>query len=169
MINIKTIRQVFSGVLCIWLITLFVVDVVDAAETIKTVSCEGQYKHHLQGVCRDGEGNLHWSFTTALVKSDAKGKVVKKIEVASHHGDLCHVAGRIYVAVNYGSFNDPAGNANNEVIVYDARTLEETDRFKTPEVRHGAGGIAFHDGKFLVVGGLPDAVQENYLYEFQIY
>ncbi|MBT4694520.1 MAG: hypothetical protein HOB73_14370, partial [Planctomycetaceae bacterium] len=71
------------------------------------MACEGRYKHHLQGVCRDGQGSLFWSFTTALVKSDAEGKVVKKIEVASHHGDLCHVAGRIYVAVNYGKFNDP--------------------------------------------------------------
>ena len=30
----------------------------------------------------------------------------------------------------------------------------------------GAGGIAVHDGKFLVVGGLPDAVNENYAYEY---
>ena len=168
MINMKMIRQLVSGVLCAWLIASFAVDVVDAVDTKKTVACEGQYKHHLQGVCRDGQGSLYWSFTTALVKSDGKGKLVKKIEVASHHGDLCHVAGRIYVAVNYGSFNDPAGNANNEVIVYDAQTLVETDRFKTPEVKHGAGGIAFHDGKFLVVGGLPDAVQENYLYEYDM-
>jgi hypothetical protein len=37
---------------------------------------------------------------------------------------------------------------------------------KTPEVFHGAGGIALHDGKFLVVGGLPLGVNENYVYEY---
>ena len=35
-----------------------------------------------------------------------------------------------------------------------------------PKLVHGAGGIAYHDGKFIVVGGLPDEVDENYLYEY---
>ena len=44
--------------------------------------------------------------------------------------------------------------------------MEELARHKTPQVKHGAGGIAHHDGKFIVVGGLPDGVEENYLYEY---
>lgn len=164
--TMRWLRWLIVSALCTWLMTLLVVENVAAAEDAGTVVCEGRYKHHLQGVCRDQEGSLYWSFTTTLVKTDAQGRVVKKIEVANHHGDLCHVEGKLYVAVNYGRFNDPAGNADNEVIVYDARTLEETARYKTPEVKHGAGGIAFHAGKFLVVGGLPDGVQENYLYEY---
>ncbi|MEO6808774.1 MAG: hypothetical protein ABI353_06650, partial [Isosphaeraceae bacterium] len=43
---------------------------------------------------------------------------------------------------------------------------KELKRYKTPEVVHGAGGIATHDGKFLVVGGLTVDVKENYLYEY---
>jgi hypothetical protein len=31
---------------------------------------------------------------------------------------------------------------------------------------HGAGGMAFHGGKFFVVGGLPPGVNENYVYEY---
>ncbi|MCA9004454.1 MAG: hypothetical protein KDA70_04205, partial [Planctomycetaceae bacterium] len=33
-------------------------------------------------------------------------------------------------------------------------------------VTFGAGGIACHAGKFIVVGGLPKGVNENYLYEY---
>ena len=162
----KTMRCLVISTLCTLMMPLFAIDDATAADTLETIVCEGRYKHHLQGVCRDEKGDLYWSFTTTLVKTDAQGRLMKKIEVASHHGDLCHLDGKIYVAVNYGRFNDPAGNANNEVIVYDAASLEESGRYKTPEVTHGAGGIAFHAGKFLVVGGLPEGVQENYLYEY---
>ncbi len=49
--------------------------------------------------------------------------------------------------MNLGKFNDPKGNADSWVYVYD-------------------GGIAVRDGKFLVVGGLPEGVTENYAYEY---
>ncbi|WP_153559285.1 Kelch repeat-containing protein [Roseimaritima sediminicola] len=129
------------------------------------VSCEGTYKHHLQGVCTD-EQSIYWSFTTTLVKSDMQGKVQAKIPVVNHHGDLCCHDGKLYVAVNLGKFNDPEGNADSWVYVYDAETLEELARHETQEVFHGAGGIGYRDGRFFVVGGLPDGVQENYVYEY---
>lgn len=31
---------------------------------------------------------------------------------------------------------------------------------------HGAGGIGYRQGHFFVVGGLPDGIQENYVYEY---
>lgn len=46
--------------------------------------------------------------------------LVRKIPVANHHGDLCFHDGKVYVAVNLGKFNDPAGNAGSWVYVYDA-------------------------------------------------
>ncbi|MCX6915199.1 MAG: hypothetical protein NT167_19505 [Verrucomicrobia bacterium] len=52
------------------------------------------------------------------------------------------------------------------MFVYDADTLAELTRHRVPEVVHGAGGIGYHDGKFIVVGGLPVGVKENYLYEY---
>lgn len=130
------------------------------------IACEGRYQHHLQGVCRDGQGNLFWSFTTALVKTDAAGHRKRQIPVENHHGDLCFHDGKIYVAVNLGRFNDPAGNADSWVYVYRADDLTEVARHPVPQVFHGAGGIAFGPRTFLVVGGLPDGVQENYLYEY---
>jgi hypothetical protein len=86
--------------------------------------------------------------------------------VADHHGDLCFREGKVYVAVNLGKFNDPDGNADSWVYVYDANDLSYLARHPTPEVFHGAGGIAYHDGEFLVVGGLPDAVAENHAYAY---
>jgi len=129
------------------------------------VLCEGTYQHHLQGVCTD-EKAIYWSFTTTLVKTDMEGALLKKIPVANHHGDLCFHEGKLYVAVNLGEFNDAEGNADSWVYVYDAESLKELARHETQEVFHGAGGIGYRDGRFFVVGGLPDAVEENYVYEY---
>lgn len=132
----------------------------------RSISCEGSYRHHLQGICTNGKNALYWCFTTTLVKTDVAGSVLKKVPVGNHHGDLCHHAGKVYVAVNFGNFNDPLGNADSWVYVYDALDLTLLAKHPTPEVFHGAGGIAYGAGKFIVVGGLPDGVRENYLYEY---
>lgn len=129
------------------------------------VICEGTYKHHLQGVCTD-EKAIFWSFTTSLVKTDMEGKRLKQVPVANHHGDLCFHDGKLYVAVNLGKFNDSEGNADSWVYVYDAENLKELARHETQEVFHGAGGIGYRDGHFFVVGGLPEDVEKNYVYEY---
>lgn len=131
----------------------------------RDVTCAGGYRHHLQGVCIDHEA-IYWSFTTTLVKTDVEGEVLVSVPVANHHGDLCHVHGRIYVAVNLGRFNDPAGKADSWVYVYDAASLAEVARHEVQEVFHGAGGIGVRGGHFFVVGGLPAGVEENSVYEY---
>lgn len=136
------------------------------ASQFSSVQCEGTYPHHLQGVCTDEREGIFWCFTTQLVKTDVTGKVVKQVPVANHHGDLCYHDGNLYVAVNLGKFNDPQGNADSWVYVYDANDLSLLARHKTPQVTHGAGGIACHANKFLVVGGLPTGIEENYAYEY---
>lgn len=138
-----------------------------AAETprYRAVACQGAYPHHLQGIAVDA-GAVFWSFTTTLVKTDASGKVLKKTAVANHHGDLCRHGGKLYVAVNLGEFNNPQGKADSWVYVYDTESLRELERHAVPEVFYGAGGIGFRDGHFFVVGGLPDGVPENYVYEY---
>jgi hypothetical protein len=130
------------------------------------VACEGDYKNHLQGVCTNGNDAVYWSFTTDLVKTDRKGRVQKKVPVVSHHGDLCFHDDKLFVAVNLGSFNDPKGNADSWVYVYDAESLKFLSKHETPEVFHGAGGIGVMADHFYVVGGLPDGVEENYVYEY---
>lgn len=135
-----------------------------AAKEAEGIECEGSYPYHVQGVCADGKGALFWSFTTVLVKTAGNGSVIKKIAVENHHGDLCFHDGRIYVAVNLGQFNRPAGQADSWVYVYRADDLALVSRHEVPEVVHGAGGMEYHDGKFIVVGGLPEGTDENYAY-----
>ena len=137
-----------------------------AARRFHSVACEGVYPRHLQGVCTNDRDAIYWSFTDVLVKTGLDGKVAKKIPVANHHGDLCHVDGKIHVAVNLGQFNQPAGKADSWVYVYDAETLEEHARHETPQVVHGAGGMAYRNGHFFVIGGLPPGTNENYVYEY---
>ena len=132
----------------------------------KAAVCEGHYSQHLQGVCTDNRNAIYWSFTNTLVKTDSAGKLIEKVPVACHHGDLCYVAGKVYVAVNLGKFNRPAGQADSWVYVYDAVTLVETARHKVAEAVHGAGGIAWAEGHFFVVGGLPAGIKENYVFEY---
>jgi hypothetical protein len=50
--------------------------------------------------------------------------------------------------------------------VYDAKDLKLLAKHRTLEVVHGAGGIARKGKGFLVVGGLPKGVEENYAYEY---
>ena len=144
---------------------LLLVAALSTASIPQTVSCEGTYPKHLQGVCVDNEF-IYWCFTTELVKTDRSGKRLKQIPVADHHGDMCLHAGKLYVAVNLGRFNDPLGNANSWVYVYDSKTLQEVARHETQEVFHGAGGIGVRGDHFFVVGGLPNGVQENFIYEY---
>jgi hypothetical protein len=68
--------------------------------------------------------------------------------------------------VNLGRFNHPEGHADSWVYVYDPKTLDLLSKHATPEVFHGAGGIGVRDGHFYVVGGLPNGVDENYVYEY---
>jgi len=135
------------------------------AAEFRDVRCEGSYPHHLQGIAVDAQA-IFWSFTATLVKTNLEGKLLRKIPVANHHGDLCFQEGKLYVAVNLGKFNDPQGHADSWVYVYDPADLTCVAKHKTQEVFHGAGGIGSCDGHFFVVGGLPDGVQENYVYEY---
>lgn len=130
------------------------------------IICEGAYPKHLQGVCVDTQGNIFWSFTTVLVKTDSAGKRLKEVPADDHHGDLCFVDGKIYVAVNLGKFNQPAGKADSWIYEYDADDLKELARYPVQEAVHGAGGVGFHNGHFIVVGGLPKGVEQNYLFEY---
>lgn len=138
---------------------------ISMAEGFHNTACDGSYRHHLQGICVDKE-SIYWSFTTALVKTDLNGKVQLTIPVANHHGDLCFHKGKLYVAVNLGKFNDPDGHADSWVYVYDAATLRELARHEIQQVYYGAGGIGVRNDRFFVVGGLPDGIDENYVYEY---
>ena len=60
----------------------------------------------------------------------------------------------------------PLAGLTHGLYVYNANNLSLISTHAVPEVFHGAGGIAARDDHFFVVGGLPDGVQENYVYEY---
>ncbi len=150
-------RWIFSIVLSIQPVWLVARDLIE---------CEGEYGGHLQGVAVADDSEIFWSFTTTLVKTGLDGKVVRKIKVVGHSGDLCVQGGRVYVAVNLGEFNREQGKADSLVYVYDAESLRLLARHPVPEVVHGAGGMYHRDGFFYVVGGLPEGYEENYVYQY---
>jgi len=129
------------------------------------VTCEeGVYPRHLQGVATDG-AFIYWSFTDKLTKTDAEGRNVKTTGAPNHSGDLCCVGGVLYVATNLGKFNTE-DKADSWVYAYKAGDLSFVSKWKVPELRHGAGGITWRDGRFYVVGGLPKDHVRNYVYEY---
>lgn len=130
------------------------------------VALGGLYPGHLQGVCTNDRDTVYWSLTDKLVMTDPTGRVLKQVDVASHHGDLCHVDGKLYVAVNLGLFNDPQRRSDSWIHAYDAADLSFMSKHRADAVVYGAGGMTFGDGRFIVVGGLPADIAENYLYEF---
>lgn len=138
---------------------------VGAAERFHAVACAETYAHHLQGICTNDDA-IFWCFTSTLVKTDADGRVLKQIAVPGHHGDLCAHDDKIFVAVNLGKFNKAPGAADCWVYVYNPDDLSLIVRHPVPQAVHGAGGMAYHDGRFLIVGGLLEGVEENYLFEY---
>lgn len=135
------------------------------ATQVRRITSEGDYPSHLQGVCTDGT-DIWWSHTTELARTDRHGKVLAHAKgLENHHGDLCVVSGVVYVAVNLGTFNTE-DKADSWVYSYKADDLKFLKRWKVPELRHGAGGITWKDGRFYVVGGLPPTHNRNYVYEY---
>lgn len=125
--------------------------------------CEAQYPHHLQGLAGDGVACLYWSFTDTLVKTILRGQVLARVEVPSHHGDLCQASGKVCVAWS-DHFSKPG--ADSRVYRYDAEGLALEVTVAVPEVTFGAGGIQHHNGRFFIIGGLPQDHVQNWVHEY---
>jgi len=145
---------------------LFAAPLLILLSAAQEIACPGSYGGHLQGIATDDQRNIYWSFTVAIVKTDAQGALLAKVDAPTHQGDLAWHEGRVYVAVNLGKFNEEPGTADSWVYVYDDATLELLEKRPLPEAVHGAGGIAWHEGAFAVVGGLPRGHEANYVYRY---
>ena len=128
------------------------------------------YDGHLQGIATDFENSLFWSHTTQLVKTDLVGNIIKVVDVPTHHGDLDYFKEKIYVAVNFGKFNEEPGLADSWIYVYEPENLILSEKYPVPEVEYGAGGIAIHDEQVMIVGGLPENgnYDKNFVYEYDM-
>ncbi len=121
----------------------------------RSVACAGKYPVHLQGVCTNADGDLYWSWTDRLVRTDAKGKVLAQLEAERHQGDLTWNDGKLVVAVNLGLFNDPKEKADSWLYIYDDQDLKLLSKHRLPRARFGAGGVCWTGERYVVVGGLP--------------
>lgn len=129
----------------------------------------GTYPEHLQGICTNNSDSIYWSWSNVFTRTDLSGRVLRKLSLPTAHlGSPCYNDGKVYVPVNFGVFDDPNGNADNWIYVYDSVSLSLLSTHPAPEVIYGAGGIAFDGERFIVVGGLPngDAFTQNFVYEY---
>lgn len=130
------------------------------------IVCEGghAYPKHLQGIAVD-QTSIYWSYTTELVKTDHDGRVLRKIKVPMHAGDLTVANGKVYVAVEFAPFDNDHGPKQSVIYVYDAQTLAELDRVPLPYVRLAICGMGYHDGRFMLVFDALKGSGINYLVE----
>lgn len=136
-----------------------------AGEKTVNIICNGSYRHHLQGIATDGK-SIYWSMTTTLIKTDLDGNVLVSIEVPMHHGGLCVLDGKVYVALGMAGFNKVTPPDKNHVYVYDASDLKLLEKHPVPEACYGAGAVAAANGFFYVVGGLPKDHTSNHIFQY---
>ena len=68
-----------------------------APDAVKKV-VDGKCSGHVQGMCVTSNA-FFFSFHNQIVKTDWKGRFLKRAEVVPHGGDICHWNGRVYVGV----------------------------------------------------------------------
>ncbi|MFP4502694.1 MAG: hypothetical protein ACLFTT_17000 [Candidatus Hydrogenedentota bacterium] len=131
------------------------------------IHCPGAYDGHLQGIAVDAQGNIYWSFTTTLVKTDAAGTRLQETAVPAHHGDLWVQGKQVYAAVNHRASTKAFGKRDSWIYAYSIDDLALVWKKELPEVAYGAGGLTMRDGHFFVVSGrLPKHYTVNYVYEY---
>ena len=115
---------------------------------------DGVCPGHSQGMCVTSNA-FYFSFHNQVVKTDWKGRFLKRVEAVPHGGDICHWKGKVYV----GAW-EPAkkkGEKGCTVIrVYDAETLEPIKERRMPEWQNAADGITCLDGVIILGMGMKD-------------
>ena len=96
---------------------------------------------HCQGMCVSSNA-IYFSFHNQIVKTDWWGRLLKRIEVQRHGGDICHYNGRLYTGL---ALVEEGGKASPWIVMYDADTLEEIKRRKVGPAG-GCDGITALDG-----------------------
>ena len=95
--------------------------VLSAPDAVKKV-IDGKCPGHSQGMCVTSNA-FYLSFHNQIVKTDWKGRFLKRVEAVPHGGDICYWKGRVYV----GAWEPPAkkgAKGCTAIKVYDAETLK---------------------------------------------
>lgn len=130
------------------------------------IRCAGEYPGHVQGIATDGK-SLYWSFTNTLVRTDLGGKVLARCDLPMHGGDPCFARGRLYVPAGIRFNQEPrkARKPESFVLVFTPE-LKRVNTIPLADFKYGAGGMAYRNGHFFIVGGRPDGKPGNTIYEY---
>ena len=124
-----------------------------APDAVKKV-VDGKCSGHVQGMCVTSNA-FYFSFHNQIVKTDWKGRLLKRVEVARHGGDICHWKGRVYTGV----WEEPAkkdGKWCAVIKMYDAETLALLKEKRLPEWTKACDGITCLDGVIILAMGMED-------------
>ena len=127
--------------------------VLSAPDAVKKV-IDGKCPGHSQGMCVTSNA-FYLSFHNQIVKTDWKGRFLKRVEAVPHGGDICYWKGRVYV----GAWEPPAkkgAKGCTAIRVYDAETLEPVKERRMPEWQNAADGITCLDGVIILGMGMED-------------
>ena len=127
--------------------------ILSAPDAVKKV-IDGRCPGHAQGMCVTSNA-FSFSFHNQIVKTDWKGRFLKRVEVVPHGGDICHWNGRVYV----GAWEPPKKKGEKgctAIKVYDAETLAPVQERRMPEWQNAADGITCLDGVIILAMGMKD-------------
>ena len=131
------------------------------------IVCEGNFHYHLQDVCVNDKGELFWTFTDTLAKTDSRGNLIATCsteEEYAHLGGIVAKDGKLYVAV--GFVRDwSIGSEKAEIFVYDEDTLELIERYPINETK-SIDGITTTPNGFFVAGDRIDKGPNVEIFEF---
>ena len=115
-------------------------------EFVKKVWCG-----HVQGMCATSNA-LYFAYHTQIVKTDWQGRLLRRVMVVRHTGDICYWNGKLYTAVCHSD----EGNGRGRIQVFD----EELNFIKETYLARPGDGITCLDG-VLYVGLGPAGTKEE--------
>ena len=117
-------------------------------EFVKKVWCG-----HVQGMCASSNA-LYFAYHTQIVKTDWQGRLLKRVMVVRHTGDICLWNGKLYTAVCHSD----EGKGRGRIQVFD----EDLNFIKETYLARPGDGITCLDGVLYVGLGPAGTKEEPY-------
>ena len=117
-------------------------------EFVKKVWCG-----HVQGMCASSNA-LYFAYHTQIVKTDWQGRLLKRVMVVRHTGDICLWNGKLYTAVCHSD----EGKGRGRIQVFD----EDLNLIKETYLARPGDGITCLDGVLYVGLGPAGTKEEPY-------
>ncbi|MEA4863467.1 MAG: phospholipid carrier-dependent glycosyltransferase [Victivallaceae bacterium] len=136
-----------------------------AAVEPEFIDCDGIYPQHLQGVARGDNDCLFWSFSNCLVKTDSHGKVIKKIDVHDHLGDVTCDGGMVYgtssVIRNYEK-----GAESGKVVAFRQSDLTAVAEYLQSDIGYDGLTASAHGFAVAILPNPPNGQTESIVAEY---